>query len=575
MNPDWLLSHFNEISEAPDAVPRLRRFILDLAVRGKLVEQDPNDEPAVELLKRIGEEKKRLAKEGIRKEKVLPPVSEEEPPFQIPRIWQWSRLAEVGFVNPRNSADDGLLTSFVPMPLISADYGMPNSHEVRPWGDIKSGYTHFAEGDVALAKITPCFENGKSTVFRGLTGGIGAGTTELHVLRPVIINPDYVLVFLKCPHFIENGIPRMTGTAGQKRVPTEYFACSPFPLPPLAEQHRIVAKVDELMALCDKLEATQAKRERRRDRLVAATLHGLNNGDANPETGTSSTFQESARFYFNHLPRLTIRPEHIHQLRQTILNLAVQGKLVKQNTEDESSNLLLSEIRNMRISVENRSENSEEDNSNQKFFQHLPKPIPSNWTMCALEELFRFIDYRGRTPTRTKTGVRLVTAKNVRMGYINDEPIEFVDEGLYGKWMTRGFPRTGDLLFVTEGATIGYVGMLDFSFKFVLAQRTINLQPYLPGYNRFFLFFLMSPLFQAAVLTNSTGTAARGIKAAKLKKIRVLLPPLAEQHRIVAKVDELMALCDRLETQLTTSQTESRWLLEAVLHQALAPAATG
>jgi type I restriction enzyme S subunit len=120
MNPDWLLKHFDQISEAPDAVPRLRRFILDLAVRGKLVDQDLNDEPAVDLLQRIGQEKGRLVKEGIRKEKQLPPMPEEELPFQIPSIWQWSRLAEVGFVNPRNSADDGLQASFVPMPLISA-----------------------------------------------------------------------------------------------------------------------------------------------------------------------------------------------------------------------------------------------------------------------------------------------------------------------------------------------------------------------------------------------------------------------------------------------------------------------
>jgi type I restriction enzyme S subunit len=149
----------------------------------------------------------------------------------------------------------------VPMPLIAAEYGVGNNHEIRPWGEIKKGYTHFAEGDVGLAKITPCFENGKSTVFRKLTGGIGSGTTELHVVRPLFVNPDYVLIFFKCPHFIETGIPKMTGTAGQKRVPFEYFAYSPFPLPPLAEQHRIVAKVDELMALCDRLERARTERE--------------------------------------------------------------------------------------------------------------------------------------------------------------------------------------------------------------------------------------------------------------------------------------------------------------------------
>ena len=214
----------------------------------------------------------------IRKRKPIPVLS--ETPFPIPANWRWSQLTEIGVLSPRNEADDTLEASFVPMPLIAAEYGTANQHEVRPWGEIKKGYTHFAEGDVGLAKITPCFENGKSTVFRNLTGGIGSGTTELHIVRPLFVDQDYILLFLKCLHFIETGIPKMTGTAGQKRVPTEYFAHSPFPLPPLAEQHRIVAKVDELMALCGQLEAslTTAATTRRRLLLDALLAEALDQG---------------------------------------------------------------------------------------------------------------------------------------------------------------------------------------------------------------------------------------------------------------------------------------------------------
>ena len=209
--------------------------------------------------------------------------------------------------------------SFVPMPRISAEYGVSSSHEVRPWGEIKSGFTHFAEGDVALAKITPCFENGKSTIFRGLTGGVGAGTTELHVVRPVIVSGDYVLIFLKCPHFIESGISRMTGTAGQKRVPTEYFAHSPFPLPPLAEQDRIVAKVDELMVFCDRLETAQAQRESQRDLYAAASYHHLHNSE------NSVAFREHARVFLNHLPHLTPSPTRISALRRAIASASLRS----------------------------------------------------------------------------------------------------------------------------------------------------------------------------------------------------------------------------------------------------------
>ena len=301
MNADRLLAHYEKVADAPDAIPRLRHFILDLAVRGKLVEQDPNDEPASELLKRTASEKARLVKAGeIRGPKVPVLLNRDELPFPLPRAWVWTQIVELGVISPRNNSRDDHVASFVPMPMIPADYGATNVHKPRPWGEIKKGYTHFAEGDVGLAKITPCFENGKSIVFRNLTGGIGSGTTELHVVRPLFVNGDYIVLFLKSPHFIETGIPRMTGTAGQKRVPTEYFANSPFPLPPLAEQHRIVAKVDELMALCDRLETARTERETTRDRLTAASLARLDAPDPDP-----AVFQNHVAFALDSLSPLT------------------------------------------------------------------------------------------------------------------------------------------------------------------------------------------------------------------------------------------------------------------------------
>lgn len=271
MNSERLLAHYNQIADAPDAIVCLRRFVLDLAIRGKLVSQHEKDEPAINLLKRIAMEKTRLVKAGaIKSPKSIPPLRER--PFTIPNNWNWSQLAEIGILNPRNEAEDALQASFVPMPLIAAEYGVANQHEIRPWGKIKKGYTHFTEGDVGLAKITPCFENGKSTVFRNLTGGIGAGTTELHIVRPLFVDQNYILIFLKSPHFIEKGISKMTGTAGQKRVPSEYFAHSPFPLPPLAEQERIVAKVNELMELLNRLEVSLNVVAATRSRLLNALL---------------------------------------------------------------------------------------------------------------------------------------------------------------------------------------------------------------------------------------------------------------------------------------------------------------
>jgi len=219
-------------------------------------------------LKRIEAEKKRR----FGSDKKTQPLDEDQIPFTIPGNWQWTQLAQIGVINPRNDAEDSTDASFIPMPLIFAEYGRASQHEVRTWSEIKKGFTHFADGDVGLAKITPCFENGKSTVFSKLTGGLGAGTTELHIVRPILVLPDYILLYLKTHYFIETGIPKMTGTAGQKRVPKDYFSFSPFPLPPLAEQYRIVAKVDELMALCDEIETKITTNTTTSRELLEATL---------------------------------------------------------------------------------------------------------------------------------------------------------------------------------------------------------------------------------------------------------------------------------------------------------------
>lgn len=270
----FALQSLPTLTTRPDQIKTLRQTILNLAVRGKLVAQNPADEPAADLLKRIAAEKARLAKAGeIGPMKSVPALDEDDLPFSIPQGWVWAQFSTIGIVSPRVRAEDSAPSSFVSMSMISAELGVPHTHEVRKWGEVKKGYTTFAEGDVGLAKITPCFENGKSTVFRRLAGGIGAGTTELHVVRPILTEPAYMLLFLKSPTFIERGIPKMTGTAGQKRVPTEYFSASPFPLPPLAEQHRIVAKVDALMALCDQLEASLTTTATTRSKLLGALLH--------------------------------------------------------------------------------------------------------------------------------------------------------------------------------------------------------------------------------------------------------------------------------------------------------------
>lgn len=265
---------FNQLNEHISyqltQLENLNQAILQEAVQGKLVAQDPKDEPASELLKRIKAEK---AKSG-KKEKPLPPIKPEEIPFEIPENWVWCRLGDVCEINPRNKVDDELDAGFIPMPMVSQLFGIKPTYEVRKWGAIKTGFTHFANNDVVVAKITPCFENSKAGIISDLPNGIGAGSTELNVLRGnQYVLPEYIYAFVKRIDFLKNGERIMKGVAGQQRVPTEYFYNTLIPLPPLSEQKRIVAEIEKQFALTKQLKEHIIANQQATEQLLKALLH--------------------------------------------------------------------------------------------------------------------------------------------------------------------------------------------------------------------------------------------------------------------------------------------------------------
>lgn len=254
------ISHLNkEIGSS------LKKSILHEAIQGKLVPQDASEEPASVLLQRIREEKLRFVAEGkLKKKDVIDSTIfrgddnkyfekkgkenvciDEEIPFEIPDTWVWVRLSNVVQVNPKNDVPDNTLAAFIPMERIDATYLSSFTYSERKWGDIKSGFMHFADGDVAFAKITPCFQNRKSMILKGLPNGVGAGTTELKVLRPYAetIDREYLLFFLESSYFVEEAT--FKGTANQQRIISGYMENKLFPLPPLSEQRRIAEKIKE------------------------------------------------------------------------------------------------------------------------------------------------------------------------------------------------------------------------------------------------------------------------------------------------------------------------------------------
>ena len=223
-----------------NTIKQTKNKILDLAIHGKLVPQDPNDEPASELLKRINP-------------KAQIPCDNEHS-RKLPPNWIFTKIKNVFKINPRTQADDDTDVAFVPMASISDGFRSLFTYDIRKWGGIKSGFTHFQNGDIAVAKISPCLENRKSVVFNSLPNGLGAGTTELHIFRPLGIDVFYALYFFKSNSFIKLCVGSFNGVVGQQRIGKAIIENISFPLPPLAEQKRIVRKIEDLFSLINIIE---------------------------------------------------------------------------------------------------------------------------------------------------------------------------------------------------------------------------------------------------------------------------------------------------------------------------------
>jgi type I restriction enzyme S subunit len=576
MSPERLLKYFDQISEVPDAVPRLRRFILDLAVRGKLVEQNPEDEPAGELLKRVAAEKRRLAEEGqTRKQKPLAPIAEDEVPFNVPKNWKLVRLGEVSTLITKGSTPTSYGHSFVQhginfvkveaikegllLPENITSHINSETHEFLKRSQLKSGDLLFSIAGsigtcaVVTGQILPANTNQALAIIRGANLAFSLG----------------YLSYSSRSDLLGLTVAKARGGA-MNNISLEDVSNFVLPLPPQAEQRRIVAKVDELMALCDEFEVAQVMRERRRDRLVAATLHGLNNGNNSSEPEVYPTFEESARFYFNYLPRLTTRPEHIQQLRQTILNLALRGKLVRQDPNDEPAAALLKriELEKQNLIKEGKLKKHEVLESSDKTI--IPFDVSTGWEWEKAGALFLNVtDGFHNTPKPTDDGYRYLTAKHIRPGKIDFERCLYVDEKNHKELFAKTRVKRGDILIVNIGAGCGNPAIVEVDFEFSFKNVAIlNLPSELDrDYILAFLLHYRTIVFDELI----KGGAQPFLGLNMLRQMLIPVPPLAEQRRIVAKVNKLMALCDELEAQLATTNTTRHQLLEATISEALTP----
>jgi type I restriction enzyme S subunit len=563
MNAERLLALYDRISEAPDAIARLRRFVLDLAVRGKLVEQDPADAPAAELLKRIAAEKARLAKAGkIRKKSANNPEMV-KPPSDLPPTWVWASLGTIflydaGAKRDPKSLDPSLW--LLELEDVEKDTGRLISRMRSSERASRSTKSAFQPGDILYGKLRPYLN--KVLV----ADEPGYSTTEIVAIRPYVpLCSEYCALALRSPDFVDY-VTRLGQGTKMPRLRTEDAVVAPFALPPVAEQHRIVAKVDELMALCDRLEEERTRRETLRDRLTAASLRRLTAPEADSEA-----FKAHARFALDNLPTLTARPDQIKSLRQAILNLAVRGKLVEQDPTDAPASELLKQIvaeKARLLCVRNGKAKRPIPKGSDKDLHKLP----FSWLWVQLDEIaWKITDGDHLTPKRETSGHHLLSARNVLNGKIDLSNVDFVGDAEFERMRRRCDPDKFDVLISCSGS-VGRVAIVDRDHAYVMVRSAALVKPVLASdLSPFLAIALISDFLQGQMGLRSRVAAQPNLFIGSIRQLMIPLPPLAEQQRIVAKVDELMALCDELEASLTATDTTRRRLLEALLHEALAP----
>ena len=416
----------------------------------------------------------------------------DEVPFEIPDSWEWVRLGTIFQINPRNKLPDELDTGFISMTLLSSGYGSSHRFEPRKWKNIKNGFTHFANNDIVIAKITPCFQNRKSAIIEGLPNGFGAGTTELHVLHAPTkeLFMPYFLLICKTQQFIQDGIKNFSGTAGQQRIGKDFVSKYLVPVPPIEEQKRIIEKINLLEPLLSKFEDIY-----------------------------NSIVKQQQDFPL--------------KLKKSMLQWAIQGKLITQNALDEPASRLLNRIHKEKkqlVKEQRRKKDKYEsiifrrDNSYYEKLDgkercidaEIPFEIPENWEWSRIGNIFF-----------------LQAGKNIQAAKIKKSPFKnsFLCYGGNGiRGYVEQFNRSGDYPIIgRQGALCGNINRANGNFY--ATEHAICVKTFAGTCVEWACLFLKAlNLNQYA-----TATAQPGLSVAKINKILIPVPPLNEQKRICIK----------------------------------------
>lgn len=562
---ELLEQHFDTAFSAPNGIQKLRELILTLAMQGKLVPQEPKDAPTSQLRKEIEAEKKRLAKEGkIKAPKPLPVISSSDEPYALPQGWHWVRLGSVGNIFNGNSINatekEAKYAGAKGLPYIATKdvgYGFdPLDYEngiCIPVGEDK--FRVAREGAVLI-----CAEGGSAGKKCGLTDrdicfGNKLFANELYGQIP----SRFILYTYLSPVFRASFAAAMSGIIGG--VSIAKFVEIPIPLPPLEEQHRIVAKIDQLMARCDALENLRNEREQKRLATHAAALSQLLD-----TTGNGSAYDAWA-FITQHFGNLYAVKENVAELRKAILHLAITGKLTAQRKDDLPVKELLKKIKSERSRLLIRDAADVQIDS-----RNLSYSIPDSWALLPLDATLISGPTNGYSPKAVdyETKVKSLTLSATTSG---------VFKGEYSKFIADDIPASSDLwlqdgdILVQRGNTIEYVGVPaiyrgkpntyiypDLMMKLRVSTELDN------DYVCFAMSAAPSRDFLRARASGTSGTMPK-INQKALMRLPIPIPPLAEQRQIVKIIYKLMQQCDQLERQIDAVSLKTSELLNAVMAQ--------
>ena len=562
-----MLSNLNLLATAPGGVARLRELILTLAVQGKLVPQDPADEPASVLLRKIRAEKDRLIAEGkIKKDKPLAAIAEEEKPFGLPVGWEWTRVGQVstrvqyGITASADHASTG--PRFVRITDIQND--QVNWETVPGVQGLAEDFSdhYLMPGDLLIARTGGTI--GKSFLVPNVQGEAVFASYLIRITPIAGLEPSYLKVFASSSHYWSQLREKSMGT-GQPNVNGTALSLLSLPLPPLAEQSRIVARVEELMRLCDALQA-KGQLEATQHAQLLSTLLGTLTASATPEE-LADNWQRVAQ----HFDLLLDRPQAIDALEQTLLQLAVRGLLVPQDPADEPASVLLQKIRAEKDRLIAEGKIKKDKPLPPVTDEEKPFELPVGWEWVRLSALLQKIG-AGSTPlggreVYVSSGVKFLRSQNVWDEGLRLDGVAFIKPETHFR-MAGTVVVANDLLFNITGASIGRCAVVPSDFDEAnVSQHVTIIRAVLPEINAYLHKVLVSRHVQQTVMDVQVGVSREGLSIAKLGQFLIPLPPLAEQSRIVARVTQLRRLCADLRQRLAEREAVQARLAEALVQQ--------